>query len=220
MPKRLLLALTALPLLLAGCGDAPDTTAADDPPADPTCEYVDGGEPARDVDKPAAEPTETGEVEVTIRTSRGDLPATLDAASAPCTVNSFLSLADQGYYDDTPCPRIADSPTFGILQCGDPTGTGAGGPGYTFDDELSGDETYPAGTLAMANRGPGTASNGSQFFVVFKDTQLAPDYTVFGTIDPAGVKVVAELAAAGNDGSNPAGGGTPNEPIDIEAVER
>ncbi len=67
--------------------------------------------------------------------------------------------------------------------------TGTGGPGYTFDDELSGDETYPAGTLAMANAGPNT--NGSQFFIVYGDTQLPPAYAVFGTVDEASVKIVA-----------------------------
>ena len=66
-----------------------------------------------------------------------------------------------------------------MLQCGDPTGTGTGGPGYSFPDELSGDETYPAGTLAMANAGPDT--NGSQFFIVYEDTELPPSYAVFGT---------------------------------------
>ena len=101
-------------------------------------------------------------------------------------MNSFVSLAEQGFYDDTPCPRIGDQEGFGILQCGDPTGTGAGGAGYSFADELSGDETYPAGTLAMANAGPDT--NGSQFFLVFRDSQFPPSYTVFGTIDEAGLR--------------------------------
>ena len=81
---------------------------------------------------------------------------TLDADEAPCTVNSFVSLAQQGYFDDTTCHRLTTTKESGIsvLQCGDPTGTGTGGPGYAFDDELSGSETYPAGTLAMANAGP------------------------------------------------------------------
>ncbi len=82
-----------------------------------------------------------------------------------------------------------------MLQCGDPTGTGTGGPGYSFDDELSGKETYPAGTLAMANAGPNT--NGSQFFIVYDDTQLPPAYAVFGQLDAASVKIVAEVAEKG-----------------------
>ena len=131
-------------------------------------------------------------------------------------MNSFVSLAEQGFYDDTPCPRIGDQEGFGILQCGDPTGTGAGGAGYSFADELSGDETYPAGTLAMANAGPDT--NGSQFFLVFRDSQFPPSYTVFGTIDEAGLATIDEIAAVGNDGSNPAGGGAPKEDVTIEKV--
>src|SRR5690606_21777336 len=111
---------------------------------------------------PPAEPTASGTVPATIRTSAGDLAVSLDADAAPCTVNSFLSLAQQGYFDETPCHRLTTSGIF-VLQCGDPTGTGTGGPGYEFPDELTGSETYPAGTLAMANAGPDT--NGSQFFV-------------------------------------------------------
>ena len=157
-----------------------------------------------------------GTVTATVATNQGDIGLTMDAAATPCTVASFVSLAEQGFYDDTPCPRIGDQEGFGILQCGDPTGTGSGGPGYSFADELTGDETYPAGTIAMANAGPDT--NGSQFFLVFRDSQFPPSYTVFGTIDEAGVTVLEEIAATGNDNSNPAGGGTPNEPVQIESV--
>lgn len=182
-----------------------------------TCEYPsDGQEPARDVQPPEAEAPAEGTVSATMTTNFGDIGITLDAATTPCTVNSFVSLAEQGFYDDTPCPRIGDQEGFGILQCGDPTGTGSGGAGYSFADELSGDETYPAGTLAMANAGPDT--NGSQFFLVFRDSQFTPDYTVFGTIDEAGLKVIEEIAAEGNDGAHPAGGGAPNTPVTIEKV--
>ena len=90
-----------------------------------------------------------------------------------------------------------------MLQCGDPTATGAGGPGYRFNDELTGTETYPAGTVAMANSGPNT--NGSQFFLVFGDTQLSPDYTVFGTIDAAGIAALKQIAAQGTDDSQGSG---------------
>src|SRR5699024_11558444 len=84
-----------------------------------------------------------------------------------------------------------------VLQCGDPTGTGSGGPGYSFADELDGSETYPAGTLAMANAGPDT--NGSQFFVVYDDSPLPADYTVFGSLDKESTKTVADIAAEGTD---------------------
>lgn len=224
-------------LLLAGCGNERDAdTATDSTSASPsetsetsdssepaasgetaTCDYpADGQEPAREVEAPDPEAPAEGTVTATMTTNFGGIGLTLDAATAPCTVNSFVSLAEQGFYDDTPCPRIGDQEGFGILQCGDPTGTGAGGAGYSFADELSGDETYPAGTLAMANAGPDT--NGSQFFLVFRDSQFPPSYTVFGTIDEAGLATIEKIAAVGNDGANPAGGGAPNEDITIEKV--
>ncbi len=183
MLKRPLAALAVLVLTvgLAGCGD---DDAGNDTASDPTenateasgveCTYVAGGEAARPVDLPPANATVSGAVSVTIETTQGDLNATMDADATPCTVGSFVSLAEQGFYDDTPCPRISDSGIF-ILQCGDPTGTTGGGPGYSYADELTGDETYPAGTLAMANAGPDT--NGSQFFVVYDDSPLSADYT-------------------------------------------
>jgi peptidyl-prolyl cis-trans isomerase B (cyclophilin B) len=226
MLKRPLWTLAALVLAvgLTGCGDGNDN--ADDTADDPSdtssdtggavCVYVEGGEAARDVDLPPDTSTVSGEVSVTIATTAGDLNATLDADATPCTVNSFVSLAEQGFYDETPCPRISDTGLF-ILQCGDPTGTTGGGPGYTIPDELTGAETYPAGTLAMANTGAPN-SGGSQFFVVYEESMLSPDYTVFGTIDQAGIDIVAGIAADGNDGSNPAGGGAPNTPIDITKV--
>jgi peptidyl-prolyl cis-trans isomerase B (cyclophilin B) len=99
-----------------------------------------------------------------------------------------------------------------VLQCGDPTGTGSGGPGYQFHDELSGSEKYTRGVLAMANAGANT--NGSQFFIVYKDSQLPPNYTVFGTVSK-GLAVVDKVAAKG---SNPAGDGKPKLPISLRTV--
>ena len=126
-----------------------------------------------------------------------------------------MSLAEQGYFDATECHRLTTAGIF-VLQCGDPTATGSGGPGYSFADELTGEETYPAGTLAMANAGPDT--NGSQFFIVYGDTQLPPAYTVFGTVDEAGVKLVEEVAAEGTDNANGQGDGAPNQAVEIESV--
>ena len=237
--KRLAAVAACLSVLtLAGCGNESDGTASDTAEdtssASPsestsessdagaggkttTCEYPsDGQDPARDVEPPEAEAQAEGTVSATMTTNFGDIGLTLDAAAAPCAVNSFVSLAEQGFYDDTPCPRIGDQEGFGILQCGDPTGTGSGGAGYSFPDELTGDETYPAGTLAMANAGPDT--NGSQFFLVFRDSQFPPSYTVFGTIDDAGLETIEAIAAEGNDGANPAGGGAPNKAVTIEKV--
>lgn len=236
MLKRLVAVSATLACLsLAACGNEADgDDTATDPSANETssettseapaesaagaCEYVEGGSAAKEVDLPPSEPTVSGEVKVVFETTLGDIPATLDADATPCTVNSFVSLAEQGFFDNSPCPRMATSASFGILQCGDPSGTGSGGPGYSFADELSGQETYSAGTLAMANAGPNT--NGSQFFIVFNDSPgLTANYNVFGTVDPAGLKLLTDAAKQGDDGSHPAGGGKPNAgPIDITAV--
>lgn len=207
MPARLLAVLLAVlcASVLVSCGDDG---------GDATCEYpADGSEPAREVEPPPGEPTAEGDVDVTISTSAGDVGATLDGEAAPCTVNSFLSLTEQGYFDDSPCHRVTTSGIY-VLQCGDPTGVGGGAPGYRFADELSGDETYPAGTLAMANGGPD--SNGSQFFMVYDDTPLDPDYTVFGTIDDAGLEVLEDVAAKGTATGTP--DGPPAEQVLIESV--
>ena len=160
----------------------------------------------------------SGQVNIVFKTTLGDIPATLDADATPCTVNAFVSLAEQGFFDDSPCPRMATDPSFGILQCGDPSGTGSGGPGFSYADELTGEETYSAGTLAMANAGADT--NGSQFFFVFNDSPgLTPNYNVFGQVDPDGLKLLTDAAKEGDDGSHPAGGGVPNAgPIDITSI--
>jgi peptidyl-prolyl cis-trans isomerase B (cyclophilin B) len=222
MLARPLAVLTALlcASVLVSCGDDSATTSADSAEssdggdAAATCQYQsDGSEPARDVELPPGDPTESGEVDVTISTSAGEVGATLDAKAAPCTVNSFLSLADQGYFDDTSCHRLTTAGIF-VLQCGDPTGVGSGGPGYQFPDELTGRESYPAGTLAMANAGADT--NGSQFFMVYDDTQLPPAYTVFGTIDEAGLEVLGDVAAKGTANGSP--DGPPKEKVQIESV--
>jgi peptidyl-prolyl cis-trans isomerase B (cyclophilin B) len=136
----------------------------------------------------------------TIVTNQGTIVLELDAAAAPCTVNSFASLAKQGYYDNSPCHRLIDlsarNSTFGALQCGDPTGTGRGGPGYTFADENLAGARYAKGVVAMANRGPNT--NGSQFFMMFKNSDFAPDYTPFGHIR-SGAEVLEKIAAGGTN---------------------
>ena len=101
-----------------------------------------------------------------------------------------------------------------MLQCGDPTGSGAAAPATRFPDELSRRRDLPGGTLAMANAGPDT--NGSQFFMVYDDTQLAPDYTVFGSIDEAGLEVLGDVAAKGTANGFP--DGPPKENVQIESV--
>jgi peptidyl-prolyl cis-trans isomerase B (cyclophilin B) len=210
---------------LSACSGDDDGGDGGDSASDPTsaadtvpCEYpADPAGAAKEVDAPPTDAPSTGQVDVTIATSVGDLKATLDQEATPCTVNSFVSLAEQGYFDATQCHRMTLEGIF-VLQCGDPTASGMGGPGYTFADELTGEETYPAGTLAMANGGPDT--NGSQFFIVYADTQLDPDYAVFGSVDGASVKIVQKVAKKGvtpSPGGNPADG-TPKKEVEIESV--
>ena len=222
-PLAALAAIAALSSLAACSGDDEGGTATDPSTSEPAsagtgidCEYVEGGAPAaKEVEAPPAEATVSGDVSVTVTTGLGDIAATLDADATPCTVNSFVSLAEQGYFDATECHRLTTAGIF-VLQCGDPTATGSGGPGYSFEDELSGEETYPAGTLAMANAGPNT--NGSQFFIVYGDTPLPASYTVFGTVDEAGVKLVEGVAEEGTDNANAQGDGAPNQAVEIESV--
>jgi eukaryotic-like serine/threonine-protein kinase len=146
-------------------------------------------------------------VDLEIGTNRGKIGLQLANNESPCTVRSFVSLARQKFFDDTQCHRLTTSPGLSVLQCGDPTGDGTGGPGYQFADEYPANQyppgdpalkkpvVYPRGTLAMANAGPST--NGSQFFMVYRDSLLPPAYTVFGTIDATGLAVVDKIAAAG-----------------------
>jgi len=194
------------------------------------CQYPATTEPAsKKVDPPHSGkvPTTPATVSVSMSTTdRGNLGLILDNAKAPCTVNSFASLAQKGFFDNTPCHRLTTSPSLSVLQCGDPTGSGTGGPGYQFANEYPTDQypqgdpalqqpvTYPRGTLAMANAGPGT--NGSQFFLVYKDSQLPPNYTAFGTIDATGLATLDKIAAAGVAGGGQ--DGKPATPVQIKSV--
>lgn len=215
---------------LSACGGDTEDSATDSPAAtadesgdagsfapapEGECAYpVDGSPAVEGIEPPPADPEVEGEVVVTIATSAGDIGARLDAERTPCTVGSFVSLLEQGYFDGTECHRLTTQGIF-VLQCGDPTATGTGGPGYTIPDELVGDETYPAGTLAMAKT-PYPDSGGSQFFMVYEDTPLPADYTVFGQVDRAGVEVLREVAAEGTATGQP--DGPPATPVVLEAV--
>lgn len=162
-----------------------------------------------------------GTYDFALKTNEGAVTITMDAAKTPRTVNSFKHLADKKYFDGTKCHRLTTAGIF-VLQCGDPEGTGMGGPGYTIPDEnldalgkagADGKVTYKAGTVAMANTGqPGTG--GSQFFLVYKDSKLPPQYTPFGTIDAAGLAAVQKVGAAGAEGGQ--GDGAPKKPVTIE----
>lgn len=171
-------------------------------------------------------PTDPAKVSVSMSTNQGNIGLELDNAKSPCTVNSFASLAQQGFFNDTPCHRLTTSEGLAVLQCGDPTGQGTGGPGYQFDNEYPTNQfqpddpklqepvVYPRGTLAMANAGPGT--NGSQFFLVYKDSQLPPNYTAFGTIDETGLATLDKIAAAGVAGGG--GDGAPATPVKVKSI--
>ena len=167
---------------------------------------------------PGSTPT-TGTSTLLMSTGQGDITLTLDRAKAPCAAASFSYLAAEKFFDGSPCHRMVNGESFGVLQCGDPSGTGQGGPTYKYAEEVTAETTYPRGTIAMAKSGaPNTT--GSQFFLVFADAELPPDYTVVGTVDEAGLAVLDQIAAAGNDGSlEPSpGGGKPNVPVVIESM--
>ncbi|MFD1534506.1 peptidylprolyl isomerase [Pseudonocardia aurantiaca] len=186
-------------------------------PATVTCDYPAGEQASKPVQPPAgADISATGTVPVTLQTSAGTVPLTLDRALAPCAVNSFVSLAQQGYFNDTGCHRLTTSDGLQVLQCGDPSGTGSGGPGYTFNDEVFPELTYGRGILAMANAGANT--NGSQFFMVYGNAQLPPNYTVFGSISPDGLQVLDAIARAGQNDANGTGDGAPNSPVTIQTA--
>ena len=156
------------------------------------------------------DPTKTYTAVVT--TNMGTYSAVLDAAKAPGTVNNFVSLARNKYFDGITCHRAI--PGF-MVQCGDPTATGNGGPGYKFADELPSSGEYKIGSLAMANSGPNT--NGSQFFVISGDegVTLPPSYTLFGQVTEGLDSTVVALDAAGNPSSN---GMPPLKEIKIESI--
>jgi peptidyl-prolyl cis-trans isomerase B (cyclophilin B) len=177
------------------------------------CTWKKTGTAAKKVSvPPTTTPSRKGTVAVSVGTTHGPMTFTLNRANAPCAVESFVSLARQKYFDQTSCHRLTSASTLHVLQCGDPTGTGSGGPGYSFADELTGKEKYARGTIAMALSGPNTG--GSQFFIVYGATQLAPSYTVFGTVTK-GLSVVDEVAAKG---STPATDGKPKLPISFTTV--
>jgi peptidyl-prolyl cis-trans isomerase B (cyclophilin B) len=212
---------------------APETTAPGQPSQAPplppfkpsadlgaNCQYPASPEPAAKQVKPPRTgkvPADPAQVSASMVTNQGHVGLMLANNESPCTVNSFASLIGQKYFDDTKCHRLTTSPGLGVLQCGDPKGEGTGGPGYQFANEYPTDQyppndpkaqepvLYPRGTLAMANAGPGT--NGSQFFMVYKDSQLPPQYTVFGTIQPDGLATLDKIAKAGV-----AGGGQDGAP--------
>jgi len=184
------------------------------------CQYPPSPEPSpRQVNPPrqGKVPTDPAQVSVSMVTNQGHIGLLLANNESPCTVNSFASLAQQKFFDGTKCHRLTTGDSSSILQCGDPSADGTGGPGYQFANEYPTDQypagdpalkqpvVYPRGTLAMANSGPNT--NGSQFFLVYKDTLLPPEYTIFGKIQQDGLATLDKIAKGGV-----AGGGADGPP--------
>jgi peptidyl-prolyl cis-trans isomerase B (cyclophilin B) len=163
---------------------------------------------------------------MTLDTSQGTITITLDVTDAPCSAASFTYLASQKFFDNTTCHRLTTTGIY-VLQCGDPTGTGAGGPSYTYAHENlpTASVNYPAGTVAMANAND-PDGNGSQFFFVYKDTPTDPstgqsvlpsNYTVIGKVTD-GADVLQKIAAAGTNNANGPGDGAPKLPVKITSL--
>jgi len=151
----------------------------------------------------------------TFQTNCGNIVVTTVGAKAPITITQLSTLAKGGYFDNSLCHRLTTQGLY-VLQCGDPTATGTGGPNFTYGDENLPTATvnnYPAGTVAMANSGAGT--NGSQFFLVFADTTLGANYTIWGTITQ-GLDIVKAIAKAGVKGGG--ADGAPNQTVAINRV--
>ena len=199
---------------------APATSAADKPTSVPGCKKstATGHTPAK-VKQPTA-PAKKFAKTITFTTNCGDIVVTLNP-KAPQTITNLSTLANAGYFNKSLCHRLTTEGLF-VLQCGDPTASGSGSPtgwkGYK-DENLpaAGAKNYPAGTVAMANSGPGT--NGSQFFLVYADTQLGPNYTIWGKITKGLdlVKKIAEVGAYQMNGEQAyyAGDGFPIQMVEI-----
>jgi peptidyl-prolyl cis-trans isomerase B (cyclophilin B) len=228
---------------LPGGGKHPAATPKKSPTASPTpsatavaepahhCSYAAATPVARKVSFPPAAPDYTASYQATINTNQGKIVLNLLNSKATCTVNSFVHLAQAGYFNNTQCHRMLTSGIF-VLQCGDPYATatakltcsstsnvGSGTPGYDFASENLTGAKYPAGTVAMANEGTAN-SNGSQFFIVYKDSTsgLTASYTPFATVS-SGLGVVQNVAKDGYSCQyTQAGGGVPKQKVIIDSV--
>ncbi|WP_104479522.1 peptidylprolyl isomerase [Actinokineospora auranticolor] len=216
-----LVGLAALAMATVGCATTVSGLALPAPGASPapkptpakatTCVFVPDGRPSpseADEDRVGRGPQSVAEdrpYTALVATSAGEITVELDVEHAPCAARNFAFLIDNRFYNNTPCHRVTKYAQLKVLQCGDPTGTGTGGPGYTIPDELPkdlkkagnatnpDDVVYPRGTVAMAATDEPNSA-GSQFFVVYGDSVLPPDYTVFGETDAEGLAVVDKVA--------------------------
>jgi peptidyl-prolyl cis-trans isomerase B (cyclophilin B) len=243
MGAALIASLLAV-FLPSGSSKHPSASASKSPSATPSattvaeparhCTYTKSGTAARAVSLPSATPDYTASYQATITTNLGKIAVNLENSKATCTVNSFIHLAEAGYFNNTQCHRLLTSGIY-VLQCGDPYATastkltcsstskiGTGTPGYEFASENLTDAKYPAGTVAMANEGSAT-TNGSQFFIVYKDSTsgLGATYTPFGTVS-SGLGIVQNVAKDGYSCqytvSGQSEGGAPKEKVMIDSV--
>jgi len=219
--------LVVVALTLTACGNTTETSSSTPSPSEevtqPAPVNEDGitctetkakGHDPKLIPTPAAVLTKFPKT-FTLVTNCGDIVITTVGSKAPFTMTSIAALAKGGYYDESLCHRLTTEGLF-VLQCGDPTATGSGGPQFTYPDEnlpQNVENNYPEGTVAMANSGPNT--NGSQFFLVYADTTLAPSYTIWGTIT-SGLDIVKAIAKAGAVGGAP--DGKPAKTIAISKV--
>jgi peptidyl-prolyl cis-trans isomerase B (cyclophilin B) len=220
----------------AAASKSPSATPSATTVAEPAhhCTYTKTGTAARTVSLPSAAPDYTASYTATINTNLGKIAVNLENSKATCTVNSFVHLAEAGYFNNTQCHRLLTSGIY-VLQCGDPYATaatkltcsstskiGTGIPGYEFASENLTGAKYPAGTVAMANEGTAT-TNGSQFFIVYKDSTsgLGATYTPFGTVS-SGLDIVQNVAKDGYSCqytvSGQSEGGAPKEKVIIDSV--
>lgn len=226
-------AITAV-LGLAACSNTPASTpiptptpsesVTPTPTAAPTSTTLAGGivcKPTTAVGHSPmviTQPTKTGVGRIgkfTLITNCGTIVIRTDGVKAPVTLTNLTALAKANYFDGSLCHRLTTAGLY-VLQCGDPSATGMGGPGFSFQDEnlpKNAANNYPAGTVAMANSGPST--NGSQFFLVYADTTLSPAYTIWGQIT-TGLDIIKAVAAVGVKGG--ANDGTPAQTFAIEKV--
>ncbi|WP_326600096.1 peptidylprolyl isomerase [Streptomyces sp. NBC_01803] len=210
-------------VMLTGDDGTSDEAADGEPTEEPSapedpCDEPAAGDPSTaqwDAEPEMSVDTSVDHV-LRLATTCGEIEITMDTEAAPHTVNSFAFLAGEGFFDHSPCHRLVTEGIH-VLQCGDPQGTGQGGPGYTIPDENLDDPAleggvYPAGTVAMANQYDASAdagrdTGGSQFFLVYQDSPLPPDYTPFGKVT-AGLDVLELIAETGAAPADPTTGNT------------
>ena len=213
-----------------GSDDDKSTEAGGAPAGTVACTWTPedaaGGSKIVDVGTPGPNAPNTGTATMTISTTLGNIVATVDRAKAPCTAAAFEYLSSKKFWDGTKCHRLVTE-GIKVLQCGDPSAKGkgyretdgTGGPSFRYAEEnlpTSANPAYPRGTIAMAKT-QAPASTGSQFFIVYGDTQLPPDYTVLGTITK-GIEFVDQVAKAGTDNANQPGDGHPKREIGIKTL--